>query len=171
LGLKSWGDRGGGGPRIEQNGLGTGSDSGNLCYRSVSRITVVRFREKIYALVSGFFTIQEGWYLDSMNSIWYGERRLLQMAFVHLSQSSLCFFWNASIMPIARSYVHIVTALAGAAFRRLTVRPRYKPRRPSCFHICDMVLMTPVYVGMFRWTYRSRIGPWTCSRFRVVSRG
>jgi hypothetical protein len=78
------------------------------------------------------------------------ERRPVQIAIIHLNQLSLCFSSNASIAPIALSYVHMVTALAGAALSRLTVKPRYMPRCPSCFHICTIVLITPVYVGMFR---------------------
>lgn len=84
---------------------------------------------------------------------------------------SMPFFSKATIIPITLSYVHMVTALAGAALRRLTVKPLYMPRLPSCFQICWRVMSTPVYVGIFRWTYRARFGPCTCNRFRVVSRG
>lgn len=90
---------------------------------------------------------------------------------VQVSHTSADFSSKANMTAITLSYVHIVTALAGAALSKLTVKPRYKPRRPSCFQIVKRVLVTPVYLGMLRWTYRSSIGPCTCNRFRVVSRG
>lgn len=72
---------------------------------------------------------------------------------------------------IVRSYDHIVIALAGAAFTKLTGSPRYRPLAPSLFKICLIVANTPVYSGMFRCTYRDLVGPCTCSLFLIVSRG
>lgn len=65
----------------------------------------------------------------------------------------------------------MVTALAGAALSKLTVNPRYNPRTPCVRNIRLMDCMTPVYSGMLRCTYRVRVGPCTCKRFRTKSKG
>lgn len=71
----------------------------------------------------------------------------------------------------ALSYVHIVTALAGAALIKLTVNPRYKPLTPCVLSITSIVLTTPLYSGILVCTYRARCGPWTCSLLRTRSSG
>jgi hypothetical protein len=89
--------------------------------------------------------------------IWHSHSRgCLVLVHTATTQQKLfilqIFSSSATITPITLSYVHIVTALAGAALSRLTVKPRYMPRRPSCFHICLSVMSTPEYVGILRWT-------------------
>lgn len=71
----------------------------------------------------------------------------------------------------ALSYVHIVTALAGAALTKLTPSPLYSPLGPSVLSTCATVLATPLYTGISRCTYSALVGPWTCSLFLTKSRG
>lgn len=52
-----------------------------------------------------------------------------------------CIFF---ITSKARSYVHIVIALAGAALTKLTLRPLYRPIVPSFLTIIFMVPITPL---------------------------
>jgi len=82
--------------------------------------------------------------------------------------SILLLFTNQSSAPsfhfntlIVVSNVHIVAALAGAAFSSATVSPLYNPLHPSLATVFRAAPQVPLYIGIFLWIYSSLVGPWT----------